>query len=90
MDSFLLIFICLIIYVIFLFLLKKLGFGKKKVHINCTNACPDCFKALNRIRRNPSDHLIHHLTFSVFDAKRYICNECGWEGLRWESSYISS
>ena len=70
-----------------LFLFKRLRIGKKKVDRNCTNACPDCSKPLSRIKRNLSDHLIHHLTFSVFDARRYICNKCGWEGLRWEDKF---
>ncbi|MAW20771.1 MAG: hypothetical protein CMD16_00060 [Flavobacteriales bacterium] len=87
MDEFLIIFIILIIYVIVLFLFKKWGIGKKQVHANCTNACPDCFHALNRIRRTLTDRLLHHTTFSIFDARRYVCNECGWEGLRWEDKF---
>jgi len=23
----------------------------------------------------------------MFDARRYVCNECGWEGLRWEEQF---
>ena len=87
MDNGLLIFIILIVYVISLFLIKHLEIGKKKVYLNCTNACPDCFKSLNRIRRTASDYLIKNITFSIFDARRYICNKCGWEGLRWEDKF---
>ena len=39
LDSFLLIFIILILYVILIFLLNQLV-GKEKTTENCTNACP--------------------------------------------------
>ena len=30
---------------------------------------------------------MNNLTFRIFDSKRYMCAECGWEGLRWEDNY---
>lgn len=87
MDVFLFLFCILILYIIILFLIKKLGIGKKVINENCNNSCPSCKNPLNRIKRNSSDHIIHHLTFSVFDFRRYLCNECGWEGLRWEDKF---
>lgn len=87
MDQFLLIFIILIAYILLLFFVKKMGIGKKKIHGNCNNCCPDCRNALNRIKRNPADHFLHHITFRIFDARRYVCSACGWEGLRWEDRF---
>ena len=87
MDQFLLIFFLVIVYLILLFFVSYLELGKKQSHGNCNNCCPDCQSALNRIRRTQKDQLIHHLTFRIFDARRYVCNECGWEGLRWENQF---
>ena len=86
-DPFIKIFITLLIYVTILFLLRILNIGRKKVIENCNNCCPDCESALNRIQRKSIDRLLFHLTFRIFEFKRYICNECGWEGLRWEDKY---
>lgn len=87
MDQFLLVFIIILLYILFLLLLKYLGIGSKKSCLNCNNCCPDCSSALNRVKRNSNDKILHHLTFRIFDSKRYICNECGWQGLRWEDKY---
>ena len=87
MDKFLLVFIIILLYVLFLFLIRHLGIGSKKACNNCNNCCPDCSSALNRVKRNSKDKIIHHLTFRIFDSKRYTCNECGWQGLRWEDRY---
>ena len=87
MDTFLLIFITIIIYVLLLFTLKKLNIGKKENYGNCNNCCPDCKSALNRIRRILTDKILYNITFKIFDSKRYICNDCGWEGLRWEDKF---
>lgn len=87
MDQFLLVFLLVISYLILLFFVRHLGLGKKKSDVNCNNCCPDCQSALNRVRRTQKDQLIHHLTFRMFDARRYVCNECGWEGLRWEDQF---
>ena len=70
-----------------LFGLRFLNIGRKRAYQNCTNACPDCNAALNRIRRRNTDKLIIHISFRLFDFKRYICNDCGWEGLRWEDKF---
>ncbi len=87
MDIFLLIFIAIIVYACVLFVIKKIGLGKKKTCKYCNNCCPDCLKALNRIHRKMSDHALRHITFTFFDFRRYCCNNCGWEGLRWEERF---
>ena len=87
MDHFLLAFLLVIAYLILLFFMRHLKLGKKKSDGICNNCCPDCQSALNRIKRLQRDQLIHHLTFRMFDARRYFCNECGWEGLRWEEQF---
>ena len=86
-DPFLKLFIVLLLYIVVLFFIRTINFGRKKVCDNCNNCCPDCTSALNRIKRKAQDRLSYHLTFRVFDFKRYVCNECGWEGLRWEDKY---
>ena len=88
LDSFLLIFIVLILYVILIFFAKSIGWKRKKTTENCTNACP-CIKniPLNRIARRKIDHFLEHVTFRVFNFKRYSCSECEWKGLRWENNY---
>lgn len=86
-DPFLKLFLILVIYIIVLLIIRTTNFGKKKIIGNCNNSCPDCNAALNRIKRTRSDRLTFHLTFRIFELKRYLCNECGWEGLRWEDKY---
>jgi uncharacterized protein with PIN domain len=86
-DPFLKLFIALLLYIVVLFFIRTINFGRKKVCENCNNCCPDCASALNRIKRNTRDRISSYLTFRVFDFKRYVCNECGWEGLRWEDKY---
>lgn len=87
MDQFLLVFIIILLYVLLLFIIRHLGVGRKKTCSTCNNCCPDCGSALNRVQRTNKDKLTHHITFRIFDSKRYVCNECGWEGLRWEYAY---
>ena len=70
-----------------LFIIKKIAWGKKQSCQNCNNCCPDCQQALNRVERKSSDHFLYHITFQIFDFRRYICSNCGWEGLRWEESF---
>ena len=67
--------------------MKKGGIGRKKICGNCNNCCPDCENPLNRIKRTRSDRIIHHMTFRLFDARRYMCTSCGWEGRRWEDRF---
>ena len=86
-DPFLKLFIVLLLYIVVLFFIRTINLGRKKVCNNCNNCCPDCTSALNRIKRKAHDRLSYHLTFRIFDFKRYVCNECGWEGLRWEDKY---
>ena len=87
MDKFLIIFIVALSYVLLLFIIRNLGLGSKKTCNNCNNCCPDCNLALNRIKRLYKDKIIYHIALKMFNHKRYICNECGWEGLRWEKKY---
>ena len=87
MDKFLLLFILILLYVLFLFTLRFLNIGRKKKCSKFNNCCPDCSFALNRVKRITKDNIVNNLTFRIFDSKRYICTECGWEGLRWEDSY---
>ena len=84
MDSFLLIFLILIAYVVLLFVMKFMGVGEKETSETCLNSCPDCKCAMERIKRLGGDYLLNHLTFHIFTYKRYRCMDCGWEGLRWE------
>ena len=64
-----------------------MNIGRKKICSKCNNCCPDCNFALNRAKRVVKDKLINNLTCRIFDFKRYLCTECGWEGLRWEEQY---
>lgn len=87
MDTPIILLFCLIIYFIILYVLKNIGFMKKIVSENCANCCPNCNEPLERIRRHNSDRIINLLTFQMFDFKRYNCNHCDWEGLRWENKF---
>ena len=87
MDSFLFIFLFIIVYIVFLLAMKGLGFGKKEKQGNCMNSCPDCKNPLERIKRLNGDYLLNHLTFHIFNFKRYRCIDCFWEGLRWEKQF---
>ena len=87
MDQFLLIFILIILYVLLLFVFRHLNIGRKKSCNKFNNCCPDCSFSLNRVKRITKDQIINNLTFRIFDFKRYMCTECGWEGLRWENRY---
>ena len=87
MDKFLIGFLVVLSYVFFLFIINYLGIGSKKSCINCSNCCPDCTLALNRVKRLYKDKIVYHMTLRIFEFKRYICNDCGWEGLRWEKKY---
>ena len=85
-DPFIHLFIFIIIYLLVLFLFRILNIGKKKEYKNCSNACPDCKNPLQRIRRLTYDKIIYYLTIKIFELKRYVCENCGWEGLRWEKN----
>ena len=86
-DKFLILFIIILVYVLLLFLIQELEIGSKKDCVSCNNCCPDFNLALNRIKRLNRDKVAYHITFRIFDFKRYICNNCGWEGLKWERNY---
>ena len=86
-DRFFLAFVAVLLYALLLLIIRKLGIGSKKSCVNCNNCCPDCSLALNRIKRINRDKILYHITFRIFDNKRYICNDCGWEGLRWEDKF---
>ena len=87
MDQFILLFLILVVYIIILFIIKKLEIGIKIKCENCNNCCPRCKTALNRTRRSYKDVFITNLTFRIFDFKHYTCSECNWDGLRWEKNY---
>ena len=87
MDTPILLLVFLIIYFTTLFVLKNMGFMEKNVCDNCANCCPQCNEPLERIRRNNSDRIINLITFQMFGFKRYKCNHCYWEGLRWENKF---
>ena len=87
MDLFLIISSVIGGYIIFLFIMKGMGLGRKKICENCNNCCPICQAPLNRIQRTSYDHLLNQFTFKIFDSKRYICSNCAWEGLRWEDRF---
>ena len=90
MDQFLLIFLITLGYILILLTLKYFGIGKKISSGNNSNCCPDCGGLLIRIRRTQKDQFKKHITFRIFDSRRYVCNNCGWEGLRWEDSFRPS
>ena len=86
MDIPILLLIILIVYFVTLCILKKTGYKKKIVDKKNSNCCPKCYGILERVRRKNFDHLINSLTFQIFNFKRYNCNNCGWNGLRWENN----
>ena len=67
--------------------MKLFGVGEKKKGESFMNSCPDCKNAMERIKRLKGDYLLNHLTFQIFNFKRYRCVDCGWEGLRWEKQF---
>ena len=89
MDRFLIAFIILVWYIALLFVCRYLEIGAKKKSLAWSNCCPDCSLALNRIKRLYKDKIVYNITFRVFEYKRYRCNDCGWEGLRWSKKYKS-
>lgn len=88
-DPFFKFFLLIIFYIIILLVAKFLGVGEKKTTKECLNACPKCISALDRIERKITDKFINHLTFKIFNYKRYKCISCGWQGLRWEREFKS-
>ena len=86
-DPFFKFFLLLILYVIILITLRYLGYGEKKTTKDCLNACPECLSSLYRVERKIFDKFLNHLTFKIFNFKRYKCNICTWVGLRWEKNF---
>ena len=80
-------FIIILFYILFLFIIQFFGLGSKKRGRNSNNCCPDCNSDLNRIRKKFKDKIIYYLSLGMFDWRRYICNNCGWEGLRWTKDF---
>lgn len=87
MDNFLLVFIIILLYILFLFVIQYIGIGSKKRSSNSNNCCPDCKGTLKRVKRFFKDKIIYYLTLAMFDWRRYNCDKCGWEGLRWSKQY---
>lgn len=83
MNSIISIFIITLIWILILVSCNKLDIGRRKSCVNCDNCCPDCTKSLNRIRRKKMDNFLNDISFRLFDFKRYLCSNCGWEGIRW-------
>ena len=88
-DPFFKIFLLIISYVIILLTLRLLGYAEKKTTKECLNACPKCLSSLYRVERKIFDKFLNHLTFKIFNFKRYKCNMCTWVGLRWEKNFKS-
>ena len=70
-----------------LFILRYLEIGAKKESSAWDNCCTDCSLLLNRVKRLYKDKIVYNITFRIFEYKRYRCNDCGWEGLRWDKKY---
>ena len=87
MDAPILLLIFITCYFSTICFLKITGFKHKIVSELYSNCCPKCNEALERVRRNNSDRITNLLTFQIFDFKRYYCNNCEWEGLRWENKF---
>ena len=87
MDLFLLLFLTFVIYFIILLIIKKIELGKIKSFLDCNNCCPDCNNSLSRIQRKTSDYLLNYITLRFFKLKRYICANCGWEGIKWDENF---
>ena len=87
MDRFLIVFIIIVSYIVLLFILRYLEIGAKKESSTWNNCCPDCSLLLNRVQRLYKDKIVYNITFRIFEYKRYRCNDCGWEGLRWDKKY---
>ena len=87
-DPFFKFFISLVVYILILLILRFKGIGEKKITKDCLNACP-CKKnyPLHRIERKITDKIFNHFTFKIFNFKRYKCNLCEWQGLRWEKNF---
>ncbi len=87
-DPFFKFFLLLVFYIIILLVFRRIGYGEKKVTKYCLNACT-CKKntPLHRIERKTTDKILNHFTFKIFNFKRYKCNTCQWEGLRWEKDF---
>jgi len=83
MDNFLLAFILGLSYIICIFIVQYLGIGSKKKCANSNNCCPDCKSNLSRIKRLSKDKLNYYLSLGMIDWRRYSCEKCGWQGLRW-------
>ena len=87
MDIFLYISVGLITYLLLIILFRRFGVWHKETCEYCSNCCPDCRNALERVKRKKIDYIKNYLSFQVFDFKRYRCVNCAWEGLRWERSF---
>lgn len=87
MDTPILVLLLLIIYFSSLIVLKKLGYKEKIACEDSSNCCPNCNQPLERVRRKNNDRFFNFITFQIFAFKRYKCNHCEWEGLRWENKF---
>ena len=83
MDNILLSFIIIILYIIIIYIIYHLGIGSKERSSNSNNCCPDCKNNLKREKRIFKDKVTNYLSIGVMDWRRYICDTCGWEGIKW-------
>ena len=68
-------------------MIKYLGLGSKKKSSNSNNCCPDCKSNLSRIKRIKKDKIYYYLVLGAIDWRRYSCDKCGWEGLKWTKQH---
>lgn len=87
MDTPIILLVFITCYLLTLCFLKLIGFKQKVVSEHYSNCCPICNEALERVRRNNFDRIINLITFQVFGFKRYLCNNCDWQGLRWQKKF---
>ena len=89
MDYILLSFIVVILYILIIFIIKYFGIGSKEKNSNSNNCCPDCKNNLKRERRIFRDKITNYLSLGLMDWRRYICEKCGWEGIKWNKQHKS-
>ena len=83
MDYFLIGFILSLSYIICIFIIQYFGIGSKKKSSNSNNCCPDCRSNLTRVKRLSKDKINYFLTLGIINWRRYSCEKCGWQGLKW-------
>lgn len=57
------------------------GIQYHSAHFLTDKSCPKCHHKLRRVPRLYVDLFFHHLTFRLFQLRRYHCPRCFWTGL---------